>query len=69
MFKSQLFVHQGHAAPVLYAAWVEAGLIPESELLNLRKIDNDLEGHPTPVSVSLEQPPAVCPLSHFSCYL
>lgn len=22
----------------------------EAELLNLRKIDNDLEGHPTPVS-------------------
>jgi len=39
---------KGHAAPVLYAAWVEAGLIPEAEMLNLRKIDNDLEGHPTP---------------------
>jgi len=39
---------KGHAAPILYAAWVEAGLIPESELKNLRKIDNDLEGHPTP---------------------
>ncbi|MCL4150811.1 UNVERIFIED_CONTAM: hypothetical protein GTU68_014251 [Idotea baltica] len=30
------------------SAWAEAGLFPESELLNLRKIDNDLEGHPTP---------------------
>ncbi len=40
---------QGHAAPVLYAAWAEAGLIPVEELANLRKIDNDLEGHPTPV--------------------
>uniref|UniRef100_A0A8D0H8E2 transketolase n=1 Tax=Sphenodon punctatus TaxID=8508 RepID=A0A8D0H8E2_SPHPU len=39
---------KGHAAPVLYAAWVEAGYIKESELLNLRKIDCDLEGHPTP---------------------
>jgi len=39
---------KGHAAPILYAAWVEAGLIPAAELLNLRKIDNDLEGHPTP---------------------
>jgi len=26
----------------------EAGLFPASELLNLRKIDSDLEGHPTP---------------------
>ncbi|XP_032827614.1 transketolase-like [Petromyzon marinus] len=39
---------KGHAAPVLYAAWTEAGYIAESDLLNLRKIDSDLEGHPTP---------------------
>ena len=39
---------KGHAAPLLYAAWSEAGFIPESELLSLRKIDSDLEGHPTP---------------------
>jgi transketolase len=39
---------KGHAAPVLYAAWAEAGLFPLSDLLNLRKIDSDLEGHPTP---------------------
>lgn len=40
---------KGHAAPILYAAWAEAGLLKESDLLNLRKIDSDLEGHPTPV--------------------
>uniref|UniRef100_A0AAY4D2Q6 Transketolase n=2 Tax=Denticeps clupeoides TaxID=299321 RepID=A0AAY4D2Q6_9TELE len=39
---------KGHAAPILYAAWAEAGFIKESDLLNLRKIDSDLEGHPTP---------------------
>lgn len=44
---------KGHAAPALYAAWAEAGLLKESELLNLRKIDSDLEGHPTPVSLIL----------------
>jgi transketolase len=37
---------KGHAAPVLYAAWCEAGYIPAAELLTLRKIDSDLEGHP-----------------------
>ncbi len=37
---------KGHAAPVLYAAWAEAGYIPPADLLNLRKIDSDLEGHP-----------------------
>ena len=41
---------QGHAAPILYAAWAEAGLFPVEDLMNLRKIDSDLEGHPTPVS-------------------
>jgi transketolase len=39
---------KGHAAPLLYAAWAEAGLFPRAELLNLRRIDSDLEGHPTP---------------------
>lgn len=39
---------KGHCAPILYSAWCLAGLFPESELMQLRKIDNDLEGHPTP---------------------
>eukprot|EP00095_Tigriopus_kingsejongensis_P001995 maker-scaffold1340_size46339-snap-gene-0.14 protein:Tk01995 transcript:maker-scaffold1340_size46339-snap-gene-0.14-mRNA-1 annotation:"Transketolase" len=39
---------KGHAAPILYAAWAEAGLFPTSELQKLRKLDSDLEGHPTP---------------------
>jgi transketolase len=39
---------KGHAAPVLYAAWAEAGFVPKSELVKLRRIDSDLEGHPTP---------------------
>ena len=32
----------------MYAAWAESGLFPVEDLLNLRKIDSDLEGHPTP---------------------
>ncbi|CDR00157.1 unnamed protein product [Oncorhynchus mykiss] len=39
---------KGHAAPILYAAWAEAGFVKEADLINLRKIDSDLEGHPTP---------------------
>lgn len=39
---------KGHAAPILYAVWAEAGFLQESELLNLRKIDSILEGHPVP---------------------
>jgi transketolase len=44
----RLVLSKGHAAPILYAAWAEAGYIPHNELLNLRKISSDLEGHPTP---------------------
>ena len=39
---------KGHAAPILYAAWAEAGYIPRDELLKLRELTSDLEGHPTP---------------------
>ncbi len=39
---------KGHAAPILYAAWAEAGLFPREELLKLRKFGSNLEGHPTP---------------------
>jgi len=39
---------KGHAAPLLYAAWAEAGAFPVERLLTLRRIDSDLEGHPTP---------------------
>lgn len=39
---------KGHAAPVLYAVWAELGLFTREHLLTLRRIDSDLEGHPTP---------------------
>ena len=39
---------KGHAAPLLYAAWAEAGFVAPDDLLRLRQIDCDLEGHPTP---------------------
>ena len=39
---------KGHAAPILYAALAEAGVIPVSRLMTLRQINSELEGHPTP---------------------
>ena len=39
---------KGHAAPILYAAWAEAGAFPREKLLTLRKMDSEFEGHPTP---------------------
>jgi transketolase len=39
---------KGHAAPLLYAAWAAVGLFPRDEVLKLRELTSDLEGHPTP---------------------
>lgn len=39
---------KGHAAPLLYAAWAEVGIVPREATLTLREFDSDLEGHPTP---------------------
>jgi transketolase len=32
----------------MFTAWAEAELFPVEDLLNLRKFDSNLEGHPTP---------------------
>jgi transketolase len=44
----RFILSKGHAAPILYAVWAEAGLFPASDLQKLRTIGSDLEGHPTP---------------------
>ena len=44
----RFILSKGHAAPLLYAAWAETGLFPVDDLLKLRQLGSDLEGHPTP---------------------
>jgi transketolase len=44
----EFVLSKGHAAPLLWAVYAEAGIIPLESLLDLRKISSDLEGHPTP---------------------
>jgi len=44
----EFVLSKGHAAPLLWAVYAEAGLIPFDSLLELRKITSNLEGHPTP---------------------
>jgi transketolase len=39
---------KGHAAPLLWAAYAEAGILEPASLTTLRKFDSNLEGHPTP---------------------
>lgn len=44
----RFILSKGHAAPLLYAAWAEAGAFSTESLATLRQIDSNLEGHPTP---------------------
>lgn len=43
----RFILSKGHAAPVLYAAWEQAGVLTEQEVLELRTFNSVLEGHPT----------------------
>ena len=44
----RFILSKGHAAPVLYAAWAEVGIVSREATLTLRELTSDLEGHPTP---------------------
>lgn len=44
----EFVLSKGHAAPILWATYAEAGIIPFSELPTFRKFESQLEGHPTP---------------------
>lgn len=43
----RFILSKGHAAPVLYAAWKEAGMLSQQELMSYRTFNSVLEGHPT----------------------
>jgi len=44
----EFVLSKGHAAPILWAVYAEAGILPQEKLMDLRKITSPLEGHPTP---------------------
>jgi transketolase len=44
--RDRVILSKGHAAPALYAALAEVGLIPEAELTTLRQLGSRLQGHP-----------------------
>ena len=44
----RFILSKGHAAPILYAAHAMAGQFPVEDVMKLRQLDSDLEGHPTP---------------------
>ncbi|KAK5986372.1 Transketolase thiamine diphosphate binding domain protein, partial [Trichostrongylus colubriformis] len=49
----RFILSKGHACPILYAAWEEAGLLSKEQVMSLRKVNSDIEGHPTPVCLFL----------------
>jgi transketolase len=38
---------KGHAAPLLYAAHKRAGYLSDEQIMSLRSIHSNVEGHPT----------------------
>ncbi len=44
--RDRFVLSKGHGAPVLYSALAEKGYFPKEELMNLRKTDSMLQGHP-----------------------
>lgn len=45
--RDRLLMSNGHIVPVRYATLAEAGYLPKSELLTLRKLHSRLQGHPS----------------------
>jgi len=43
----RFLLSKGHAAPLLYAAFKQLGVVSDEQLLTLRQINSILEGHPT----------------------
>ena len=44
----RFLLSKGHAAPLLWGALAEAGAATVDDIMTLREIDSDYEGHPTP---------------------
>lgn len=44
--RDRVIFSKGHVAPVLYSALARSGYFPVEELVNLRKLDSPLQGHP-----------------------
>ncbi len=44
--RDRLILSNGHINPVLYAALARAGYFPKKELMTLRKLGSNLQGHP-----------------------
>lgn len=48
IFNDRLIFSKGHAAPLYFSLFHAAGKLSYEELMTLRKVDSNIEGHPTP---------------------
>jgi len=48
IFNDRLIFSKGHAAPLYFSLFHAAGHLSYEELMTLRKVDSNIEGHPTP---------------------
>lgn len=54
--RDRLVLSKGHAAPMLYRNLIEKGFLPKDSMMSLRRIDSDLQGHPSMHTPGVEMP-------------
>lgn len=54
--RDRLVLSKGHAAPMLYRNLIEKGFLPAESMASLRKINSELQGHPSTHTPGVEMP-------------
>lgn len=54
--RDRLVLCKGHAAPMLYRNLIEKGFLPKDSMNTLRRIDSQLQGHPSNHTPGVEMP-------------
>ena len=54
--RDRLVLSKGHAAPMLYRNLIEKGFLPKDSMGTLRRIDSQLQGHPSIHTPGVEMP-------------
>lgn len=54
--RDRLVLCKGHAAPMLYRNLIEKGFLPKDSMMTLRRINSQLQGHPSIHTPGVEMP-------------
>ena len=49
--RDRFILSKGHASPLLYSVLAQKGFFPEKNLITFRRIDSDLQGHPSSIHI------------------